>query len=70
MIARRSNCENETTKIGRSNRDRKRKVILTMRVARRGDRGNLSIRNRKLRVAMISGSHSHCEMRLMGSRHQ
>ena len=42
-IARQSNRENETTKIGRSDQDQKRKVILTMRVARHGDHGNLSI---------------------------
>ena len=43
MIARRSNRENETTEIGRSDQDQKRKVILTMRVARCGGHGNLSI---------------------------
>ena len=43
MIARRSNRENETTKIGRSDQDQKRKVILMTQVVRRGGRGNLSI---------------------------
>ena len=43
MIARQSNCENEITEIGRSDQDRKRKVILMTRVVRCGGRGNLSI---------------------------